>query len=478
MKPSAGASRRFGACFSDMVSRMHGRIGAFACACVLSAGALLAPATEAESASQAGVRAGSRRASAQTVGRQASASAAPLDGVNIAANLFESGTTASIDREIAAAHSLHAAVVRAGVPWSALEPTGPGQISQTALSSLDRLMSDAAADGIRVIVFVDSTPCWASSAPASQLRRCVPGATGKANAWPPTNAAYYASAVAYLARRYGPELAAIEIWNEPDQRNEDYFAGPGKARRYAAILRAAYPAIKQADPSVLVLAGSLVGYNGVFLRALYAAGIKGYYDGIAVHFYSLTLASLRSFRAAQIASGDTKPLWLDEFGWSSCWPSHRIEAEQACVTPQIQARNITDMFRTLARTPYVVADVLYKLGSTPTESFGVLSDSGARKPAFAALAQVLESPFGAPSPVTLSLHRRANRVVAGGTGPVGDYLRLEAFQGATLHFRAQFTLDRFDRYSLALPSVLGTSGLRVRVYQEWQGPSRAAQKSI
>ncbi len=164
---------------------MHGRIGAFACAVALCAGALLASASSAASG-------------------QASASAAPLDGVNIVANLLESGATASIDREIAVAHSLHAAVVRAGVPWSALEPTGPGQISQTALSSLDRLMSDAAADGIRVIVFVDSTPCWASSAPASQLRRCVPGATAKANAWPPTNAAYYASAVSYLARPIWP----------------------------------------------------------------------------------------------------------------------------------------------------------------------------------------------------------------------------------------------------------------------------------
>ncbi len=490
MKPSAGASHRFGACFGNVVSRMHGRIGGFACAgaIALGIGALFVPAAQARSASYVAARASSRpsgaqrtaggRTRARMVGRQSDASNATLGGVNIVANILGSGATASIDREVALAHSLHAAVVRAGVPWSALEPTGPGQISQAALSSLDRLMSDAAADGIHVIVFVDSTPCWASSAPTSLLRGCAPGVDSKANAWPPSSPAYYASAVSYLARRYGPELAAIEIWNEPDQRNEDYFAGPDKARRYAAILRAAYPAIKQADPNVPVLAGSLVGYDGVFLRALYAAGIKGYYDGIAVHFYSLTLASLRSFRAVQVASGDTKPLWLDEFGWSSCWPRHRIEAEQACVTPKIQGRNITDMFRTLARTPYVAADVLYKLDSTPTESFGVLNDKGTPKPAFTALARALESPFGAPSPVTLSLRRRANRVVASGSGPVGDYMRLEAFQGATLRFRAQFTLNRFDRYSLALPSVLGTSGLRVRVYQEWQGPRRAAQKSI
>jgi hypothetical protein len=41
-----------------------------------------------------------------------------------------------------------------------------------------------------------------------------------------------------------------------------------------------------------------------------------------------------------------------------------------------------------------------------------------------------------------------------------------------------FTLDRFDRFSLRLPSVLGTSGLSVRVYQLWSGVARGAQRSI
>jgi hypothetical protein len=229
---------------------------------------------------------------------------------------------------------------------------------------------------------------------------------------------------------------------------------------------------------VTVLGGSLVGANGAFLRALYAAGIKGYYDGLAVHFYSLTLASLRSFREVQLANGDTKQLWLDEFGWSSCWPRSKIQQEQACVTPKAQAANITNMFRSLAGTPYVAADVLYKLQGTRAENFGVLNEKGARKRSFAALSQVLDSPFGAPSPVTLSLRTRGSQVVAGGSGPVGDYMKLEAFQGSVLRYRALFTLNRFNQYSIALPSVLGTSGLRVRVYQEWIGPGKAAHRSI
>ena len=122
---------------------------------------------------------------------------------------------------------------------------------------------------------VESTPCWASSAPASLLRRCVPGESqgrrvASEQSRRPTRPSSPSS-----PRATARSLAAIEVWNEPDQANEDYFAGPEKPQRYAAILRAAYPAIKQANPSVPVLAGSLVGSNGVFLRALYAAGHQG-----------------------------------------------------------------------------------------------------------------------------------------------------------------------------------------------------------
>jgi hypothetical protein len=403
-------------------------------------------------------------------------STAPLGGVNIVGVGPEPLREA--DRAIAQAQALHAKIVRTEVPWSILEPGGSSQINPPALVFADRLVSDAAADGIRVIMLVDSSPCWASSAPTALLRRCSPGRPNQAaNAWPPRNPANYAALVGYLAKRYGTRLAAIEVWNEPDQADQLYFAGPDKPQRYAAILRAAYPAIKQANSNVLVLAGSLVGANGVFLQALYAAGIKGYYDGLAVHFYTLTLASLRSIHEVQLANGDTKPLWLDEFGWSSCYPQDRTQQEQACVTAQTQAANLANTFRAVAHTDYIAAAVLYKLQDSPLEESGVLSSGGARKPAFAALARVLSSPSGPVSSVTLTLSRRGGRLVASGSGPVGDYMELEAFQGSLLRYRALFVLNRFNRYSIALPTVLGTSGLRVRAYQYWAGPGRDAQRS-
>lgn len=405
------------------------------------------------------------------------AAAAPLGGVNVE-GLRYGLTLAEADRTIAVAHALHAGVVRFEVSWSILEPRGPGQIDPSMLAYVDRLMSAAGANGIRVLMTVDGTPCWVSSAPAKLRRRCRPGQDNAASRWPPTRPAAYAAFVGYLTQRYGDRLAAIEVWNEPDQANEKYFAGPHKAERYAAILRAAYPAIKRADANVEVLAGSLVGYNGVFLRSLYAAGIRGYYDGLAVHFYSLTLASIRSFRSVELAHGDSTPLWLDEFGWSNCYPRLRVQEEQACVTSRVQARNVTSLYRSLSATGYIAAVALYQLQDAGNESFGVLTARGVPKPAFAALKNVLISPVGAPPRVTLSLSRRAGHVLVSGSGPVGDYMRLEVLRGNVPRYRAAFTLNRFNRYSIKLPSALGTSGLTVRVYQDWMGPGKDAQKHI
>jgi hypothetical protein len=416
-------------------------------------------------------------AAARTASSERAASAHPLGGVNIGGLGYDS-QPAEADREIAQAKQLGAKLVRVNVPWSVMEPQAAGRDEAGALAYTDRLTADAAAAGIKVIMLVDSTPCWASSAPASLLRRCLPRQDSAANAWPPGEARAYATFVGYLAQRYGTELAAIEIWNEPDQANELYFAGPEKAARYAALLRAAYTAIKRANPSVLVLGASIVGDNGKFLRLLYADGIKGYYDGLAVHFYTLTVAAVRYIHEVQLANGDQTPVWLDEFGFSSCWPQHKIQEEQGCVTARLQGVDLADIFHSLARFPYVAGIVMYKLQSAEGEDFGVLTQTGAHKPSYTALARVLASPYGEPTPVTLRLRRRGGRLVAGGSGPPGDYMELEAYQGTVLRYRAVFVLNRFNEFSIALPRVLGTSGLRVRVFQYAQGPARAAQRSI
>jgi Cellulase (glycosyl hydrolase family 5) len=424
--------------------------------------ALLALLAQAGSASAASARA---------------AAAAPLGGLNIGGYAPGTGANES-DQPIADAKQLHAKLVRVELPWDLFEPTR-GQLAPGAMAYTDRLMSNAAAAGIRVIANVDTTPCWATSAPEPLLAQCSTGGRRTAaNTYPPSDSSTYGNFLAFLAQRYGAQLAALEVWNEPDQANEAYFGGPHKAVRYAALLRGAYTAVKRASPQTTVLGGSLVGSNGIFLKALYAAGIKGYYDGLSVHFYTLTLAALRATHEVQLANGDHTPLWLDEFGWSSCWPKQKIQQDQGCVTPAVQATNLTNTFRALARTSYVAAEVVYRLQDSPAEEFGALTTRGARKPSFNALSRVFSSPFGSVSPITLQLSAHGRHVLASGVAPVGDFMRLEVFEGKLLRYRATFELDRFNRYAIPLPSVLGTRGLRVRVSQLWSGLAKAAQKQI
>jgi hypothetical protein len=148
------------------------------------------------------------------------------------------------------------------------------------------------------------------------------------------------------------------------------------------------------------------------------------------------------------------------------------------VTAAVQAQNLLNTYRALARAPYIAAAAVYKLQDSPHEDFGMLAGSGAHKPAFGALKSSLASPLGAITPVRLSLHRRGNHVIASGSGPVGDYMDLEVSSAGVLRYRVLFTLNRFNRFSITLPAALGTRGLQVRVFQYWQGPGHAARRSI
>lgn len=108
----------------------------------------------------------------------------------------------------------------------------------------------------------------------------------------------------------------------------------------------------------------------------------------------------------------------------------------------------------------------------------MLAGNGRHKPAFGSLMTALTTPFGPVGRPTVGLGLQQASIVASGSAPVGDFMELEALRGGVPRYRAIFVLDRFNRYRIVLPSVLGTSGLTVRVFQYGEGASRAAQRSI
>lgn len=398
------------------------------------------------------------------------ADARPMNGVQIDA-ITASESSARMASQLSSVAAVHGKIVRVEVNWSRLQPRTAGANDSGVLSALDRLIDAAAAKNIKVLLFVDRTPCWASSAPNKGSCAAEDANRFEVTRYGPSDPQDFVAVSSFLVQRYGAKLAAYEIWNEPDQSNEKYWAGPHKVDRYVALAKATYGPLKAINPQLQVLAGSFVGINGKWLQALYDAGIKGSYDGLAVHFYDLPLLGLKTTRAVQQANGDAAPLWLTEFGWTSCYVKGRRSSgvDHPCVSAANQAKALGDLFRAVANTSWLKAAIMYQLrDESSAYKFGLLDAAGHRKPSFAAVRKTLGArTAGVLRRPTLRLRRSGNRLVVSGTGSIADTFQLTVHQGTTLRYRAQMRTTPAGTYSLALPPQLGTSGLRVRIVSDW-----------
>jgi hypothetical protein len=179
-------------------------------------------------------------------------------GVNIALNQAVDGP--------ANADNLRVGWVREFVSWADAEPQR-GRIDGALIDRLRGHVAAYRARGVRTVMVVSVTPAWAAG----------PYGGGLAG---PRDPGDYARFVAELARRI-PDLGAIELWNEADDANF-WHPGPDPAA-YAALLRAAYPAVKAANPAVKVVSTGMVANDYDFLARVYAAGGGGNFDAVGVH---------------------------------------------------------------------------------------------------------------------------------------------------------------------------------------------------
>ncbi len=167
----------------------------------------------------------------------------------------------------------------------------------------------------------------------------------------PPDPAAFTDFAAQFAARYGKQIGAYQIWDEPNI--ELGWNGPPSAAEYARLLQAAYTAIHAADPGATVLLAGLAptietGPKNIsdvlYLRQLYALGAGPYFDAAAGKPYGfdaspydravdpnvLDFSRLILLREEMIAHGDSdKFLWGSNFGWNtrpSIWG--HVSAEQ------------------------------------------------------------------------------------------------------------------------------------------------------
>src|SRR5439155_15528935 len=150
--------------------------------------------------------------------------------------------------------------VRIDLSWASLQEHGRRRFSRWAVRVADRCVNLSLANGMSVLATLLWTPAWANG--------------GRGLAVPPARTSDFARVARWAARHFRSRVTAWEIWNEPDGR--DFWRGT--PRRYARLLRAAYPALKAGDPSATVVFGGLVHNDERWLATAYAAGAGGAFD--------------------------------------------------------------------------------------------------------------------------------------------------------------------------------------------------------
>ncbi len=218
--------------------------------------------------------------------------------------------------------------VRLPLFWSQVEPVSPF-LDLPEWSKFDHGVELAARHGMTVLPFVLGSPGWIASE-----GRLEPVARGwQRRAW--------ASFLRRGVRRYGlngtfwwsnPELPyrpirQWEIWNEP---NIVTF-GRANPKLFASLIRLSGRVIHGADSGAEVVLGGLFGRplqippnvgSGDFLSSLYRAGVKRFFDGVALHPYVAAAAAMRgqirNLRRVMRAHNDAAtPLYVTELGWGS-----------------------------------------------------------------------------------------------------------------------------------------------------------------
>ncbi len=282
--------------------------------------------------------------------------------------------------------------VRLFATWRSLEPTR-GVLSPGVAGGFEQEFSEYPA-GTKVILDVVGTPQWE---------------TGSANEHtPPANPADYGAFLNLIAKRFGSRVAAYEIWNEEDA--PAWWAGGPNPAAYVQLLKAAYPAIKQAEPAATVVLGGLTGNDYPFLEGVYQAGGKGYFDVVAVHTDTAcnilspyeflrgagnllipdSFLAYREVHAVMVANGDDKPIWMTELSWrttsATCSEGAWAGQKAGGVTEAQQALFLRQAYHCLAQDPYVQVALWFALQDEGPAVSGLVRANGTRKPSFAAMA--------------------------------------------------------------------------------------------
>ena len=189
-----------------------------------------------------------------------------------------------------------------------------------------------------------------------------------------------------------------------------WWAGAPNPAAYTQLLKAAYPAVKAADPNATVVMGGLTGNDYPFLEGVYAAGGKGYFDAVGVHTDTAcnvlspyeflrgadnrmipdSFLAYREVHAVMVANGDDKPIWMTEMSWRTTHASllgrRRGPARSPKASPTRSRRPTCDQaYHCLAEDPYVQVALWFPLQDSEGTTSGLIRANGSQQALFDAM---------------------------------------------------------------------------------------------
>jgi hypothetical protein len=252
-------------------------------------------------------------------------------GVNIH---FVRGRERDLDRIAAAGFKF----IRMDFNWQEIE-RGPGQYTWEAY---DELTANLKKRGLRAIYILDY--CHPDYEPVVDSVHAVgPRTPEKHIASPrhPESIAAFARWSAAAARHFHGQNVIWEIYNEP---NGDFWRPKPDAQEYTALALAAAKAIRQAEPSAVIIAPALAGFAWKFLDVFVASGVLDYLDAVSVHPYragqhppetaAADYQKLRELLDRYAPPGKSLPILSGEWGYSSNTKGVSLDTQAAFAVRQ------------------------------------------------------------------------------------------------------------------------------------------------
>ncbi|MCD6512807.1 MAG: hypothetical protein J7K61_04320 [Thermoplasmata archaeon] len=221
------------------------------------------------------------------------------------------------EKDFRIAHQMGFKWHRGGVAWASIQIKMWGY--DCYWKDADEMVNNSIKYGVKMIWPLAFTPWWCSSKPNASYD------DNDYYTYPPKDMNAWYDFVKTIATRYKGKITAWEIWNEEDT---NYF-WKGSVEQFVELMKYAYIALKEVDENNTVIMGGLAlanpgegEYNPHFLEEFLAMGGGKYVDVYAFHVYNNFSEKYDYMKKTLEKFNENKPLWITEFGASTCGNCH------------------------------------------------------------------------------------------------------------------------------------------------------------